>query len=272
MKILEQKDTERCTKNLKIEIPRDEIGKELDGVYSEFMENMIVPGFRKGKAPRHIVQMRYGTHLKDEAINKAIESAFKDAIKELDLNLVNQADFKEIEKEKEDEPVVFEVEFEYMPVLESVQYKDIQIEAPKIEITEKEIVETLDDMRERNAAFTTIEDRPVAENDYVSISSKATVDGEPFPEATSEEIRIEVGSGHYIAGFEDQLIGLNVNDEKEFSLTIPEDFPIEKYRGKEAHFEIQVKVISEKNLPELDDEFAKDMGDFENLSAPERQH
>ncbi|HOJ62264.1 MAG TPA: trigger factor family protein, partial [bacterium] len=130
MKILEQRDVGTCKKTVKIEIPPDEVGTELDELYKEFIENAIVPGFRKGKAPRRIVKMKYGKHLDSEAVEKAVETAFKKAMEELDLTPVDSPQFSEIDKEKTEEPVVFEATFEYAPRLESVNYRDIRPEVP----------------------------------------------------------------------------------------------------------------------------------------------
>ncbi|MFB3786202.1 MAG: trigger factor [bacterium] len=265
MKILEQRDTGTCKKTLKIEIPREEVGTELNELYKEFMENATVPGFRKGKAPRRIVQMKYGKHLGDEAIGKAVETAFKHAVDELQLKPVNTPEIGGIEKEKEEEPVVFEATFEYAPRLEDVDYRDIRPEVPPQEVTETEVVENLNRLRENNAVYRTIEDRPVADGDLVSIASVATIGGDPFPEATNSDITVEVGTKRYIPGFEEALTGMSLGEEKTITLTLPEDYPQEDKRGKEAVFQIKVRLIREKKLPEPDDEFAKDLGNFNSL-------
>ncbi|MBN2329369.1 MAG: trigger factor [Candidatus Omnitrophica bacterium] len=273
MKILEQQDTGICTKTVKIEIPTEEIDAELEGVYKEFMENAQVPGFRPGKAPRQIIRMKYGKHLDKEAREKAVETAFKKAMEELALKPVTSPDFSGFDDEeksegedKKDEPIVFEAKFEYAPKVELAEYKDIHPEIPPAEVTEKQIVDSLERLRESNAMYATIDDRAAGENDFVMISSEATIDGEAFKEATSDEFVIEIGSKRYIPGLEDALIGLKIGDKKEFTLTLPEDYPVEERRGKEAVFNIEVKSIREKRLPELDDEFAKDMGNFNTLS------
>ncbi len=275
MKILEQQETDTCTKTLKIEIPTDDIDKELDDVYKEFMENAAVPGFRKGKVPRTIAKMRYGKELKKEAVQKAMNEAFKKATEELDLNPIASPDIKELNEEPEGEavqdqpeeskPIVFEVKFEYRPEPESVEYKDIEVEPPSNEVTESEVIDVLNRQREENAMFATIDDRPVAHGDHVTISCDATVDGEPFEEATHDEIVVQIGTGQYIKGFEEELIGMKTDEEKEIRLTIPEEHSLEEKRGKEGVFNVKVKQIRERKLPDLDDEFAKDLGEYETL-------
>lgn len=266
MKILEQTDIGSCEKSVKIEVPPEDVDKELDGVYSEFMTHAAVPGFRKGKAPRKIVQMKFGKHLSREAVAKAVESAFENAMDELDIKPVNQPEIGDFDADKTGEPVVFEAKFEYVPPFDLAEYKDIRPPKPDSEVPEKEVVETLDRLRENNAMYQTVEDRAVQENDVATISSKATVDGEPFAEATHDQIPVQVGSGRYIPGFEDEIIGMKKDEEKTFSLTLPDEYPTEAMRGKTAEFEIKVTQIQERKLPELDDEFAKDMGAFGSLA------
>ncbi|MEW6236041.1 MAG: trigger factor [Candidatus Omnitrophota bacterium] len=266
MKILEQQDSGTCAKTLKIELPREEVTGELDEVYKEFIDNAAVPGFRKGKAPRHIVKMRYGKHLDKEAMTKAIENAVKKAAEELQLDPVTQPDLGDFDHETKDDPIVFEAKFEYRPNVDVGDYKTIRPTPPPSEVSEEDIAKALNQLREKNAMYASIDDRPAAENDFLNISCSATIDENPFLEATHSDITIELGSKRYIPGFEDALIGLNVNDEKGFSLTLPDDYPTEDKRGKEAKFLVKVKQIREKKMPELDDEFAKDMGAFGTLA------
>lgn len=266
MKIIEQTDSGTCTKTIKVEVPRDQVDTQMAGVYQEFMQHATVPGFRKGKAPKSVVQMRYGRILQDEAVGKAIEKAFQDATKELDLHPVTTPNVLNVEKDKQDEPIVFEAQFEYRPQITPGDYQSIQIEKPTEEVTEKEVVETLNRLREQNAMYATVEDRGASESDFLTIASTATIDGEPFTEASHNEITVEMGSNRYIPGFVDQLKGMKAGEEKTFTLPLPDDYPIEDKRGKTAEFTVTVKQVQEKRLPELDDEFAKDMGNYEDLN------
>ncbi|MBZ0256323.1 trigger factor, partial [bacterium] len=266
MKILEQQDIGPCTKSVKIEVPPEDVTSELEGVYKEFMMHAAVPGFRPGKAPRHIVKMKFGKHLDGEAKSKALETAFESAMDELDIKPVNQPEIGDLDEKDGNEPIVFEAKFEYVPPFELADYKDIKPEKPESEVPEKEVVETLNRLRENNAMYETVDDRPAQDDDIVTIASKATIDGEPFPDATHDEIPVQLGSKRYIPGFEEKLVGMKKDEEKTFKLTLPEEYPNESLRGKEAEFEIAIKQIQEKKLPELDDEFAKDMGAFESLA------
>lgn len=268
MKILEHNETSACTKTLKIEVLRNEVEQELDGVYKEFINNAAIPGFRRGKVPRKIAEMKFGKELYGEASSKAMESAFKRALEEMNLKLASQPVLKEVEDEDKDnknKPLVFEAKFEYLPTPETVKYGDIRVEEGSDEVSEKEVADVLNRLREQNAAFRGIDGREASDGDFVTISSEATVDGEPFREATHDRITVELGSGRYIAGFEDEIRGMAPGGEKTFSLPIPDDHPIESHRGKTGEFKVKVLEIQEKQLPDLDDEWAKDMGPYESL-------
>jgi trigger factor len=265
LKIIDHQDTGTCQKTIKVEVQRGDVMAQLDDVYKEFMVNASVPGFRKGKAPRHIVKMRYGKHIENEAVSKAVEEGYNQALEELDLHAVTQPDITELEKDNEDQPITFTASFEYIPEIELAEYKDIRPTPPETEVAEKDVVDMLDQLRENNAAYAPVEDRAVVSGDFVTIASTATIEDAPFVEATHKEIIVEVGTGRYIPGFEEQLVDVKIDESKSFSLVLPDDYPQEDKRGKEANFEVTVKKIQEKRLPELDDEFAKDMGDFENL-------
>lgn len=265
LKILDQQETGTCTKVLKIEVPRETIEQEVEDVYREFMQHASVPGFRKGKVTRHVVQMRYGKLLQEEGINKAVEKAVQDAVRELDVEPVTTPEVKDIQKENVNEPVVFEAQFEYRPKIEVSEWKDIQITPLADEVSETEVVETLNRLRESSAMYETVDDRGATNGDIVTISSTASIDGEPFPEATNQEIRVQLGMGRYIPGFEEQLEGIKAGEEKSFTLTLPDTYPDEEKRGKEATFRVTVKQVQLRKLPELDDEFAKDLGNYENL-------
>ncbi|MDX9754265.1 MAG: trigger factor, partial [bacterium] len=234
MKILDQQDTGTCQKTLKIEVPRDEIAAQLDDVYKEFIQQATVPGFRKGKAPRSIVKMKFGKHLEGEAISKAVEDSYNKALEELNLHAVTQPEMDELEKDDEDQPITYTVKFEYIPEFPLSEYTDIQPELLSTEVAEADVVKSLDDLRERNASYVPIEDRGVKDQDFVTISCNATLDGEPFNEATHSEIIIEIGSKRYLAGFEEQVLGMKLEEEKTFTLTLPNDYPQEDKRGKEA--------------------------------------
>lgn len=290
MKILETVDKTPCSKTLTIEVTPEEIGKEIDSVYKELSTNAQIPGFRPGHAPLHLLKLRFGKHVAQEAKEKIVEKACKDALEELKIQPVGdpqvtpKGESKEEAKEEAQEgqeqeqepkqeeefgkePFVFDFEFEFVPPFEVKDYKGLQVEVPKIETTDDQVREVLDSFRERNAILVPApKDKAIGKEDIVTLAVEATCDGEPFPEATHESYSMEVGFGRHLPGFEDQLIGLKSDEEKTFELEIPEDYSLEKYRGKRAVLEVRVGQINRRELPELDDEFAKDLS-FESLDA-----
>lgn len=266
MKIIENTDTAPCVKNLTLEVNSEQLNKEIDETYDEFSEKADVPGFRRGRAPRKILKMRYGRQLEKQAVQQAAEQACEDAFKELDIRAANTPQIDELGDVEAGSGFTFKVNVEYFPPFELASYTDIAPDVEEVKVTEKDIVERLEELRRTAASFITpAEPRGAQEGDVVTINSQATIDGEPFSEATVEDVRIEVGTGRYLPGLEDGLIGTNKGEEKDITLTIPDDYPAEERRGKEAVMHVKVTDIRECLLPELDDDLAKDLGDFESL-------
>lgn len=266
MRIIENNDTAACVKSLAVEIEVKELQEEIDKTYQEFSKNFDVPGFRRGHAPRKILKMRYGKHLEKQALQSAADQASEEAFKELNLRAASSPKFEEFGELQEGEPFTVRFNIEYFPQFDLAEYTDIRPTVESQHVTEKEIVERLEELRKASASFVSpSQQRGAQEGDVVTISSVGTIDGEPFAEATVENVVIELGSGRFLPGLEDGLIGLNLNEEKEIYLTIPDTYPIEDYRGKEAILKVKLSDLRERLLPEMDDEFAKDLGDFESL-------
>ncbi len=267
MEILETTDVGPCKKRLSVKVPSDEVIKELEDLYAEFSRNADVPGFRRGHAPRYVLRMRYGRVLEKEAVRQAADEAFRKAAEEAGLRPVTDPEFKDIDeiRFKENEPITFAVEVECIPDFELADYSELVPDLEKAEITEKEVVQTLESLRKESAYYRSV-DRPVQDGDFVTCSVDATIEGQPFEEATHQEIIIEVGSKRYLPGFEEGLIGAEAGATQEMDLTLPDDYPVEERRGKQAHFSVAIKEIKVQDLPELDDDFAKDLGDFETLA------
>lgn len=267
MKILETKDVGTCRKRLTVEIPPEEMGEELEDVYADFSRSTDVPGFRRGRAPRYILQMRYGRVLEKEAIRQAAEEAFRKAAEEAGLRSVTDPEFTDLDKltYKENEGITFSAEVECVPAFDLADYSNLQPQMQDIRVTEKEVVEAIENLL-KSAAYYRSVDRPARNGDFVTCSVEASIEGKPFPEATHPEIIIEVGSQRYIPGFEDGLMGAVAGESRQMDLVLPDDYPVEERRGQSAHFSVTVKEVKVQHLPELDDEFAKDMGDFDTLA------
>ncbi len=266
MKIVENNDVSACVKNLKLEVEPDQLHTEVEKTYDEFSKNVDVPGFRRGHAPRKILKMRYSKHLEKQAVQQAAEEACEQAIKELGLKTSSQPVVDELGEVEEGKSFTFTVNVEHYPDFELAEYTDVQPDVDAGSVPEKEIVEQLEELRKQAASYNPpAEARAAQQGDLVSVNTVATREGEPFPEATVENITIELGSGQYLPGLEDGLIGANTGDKTDIEITLPDDYPVEANRGQTITIAAEVLEIKECILPEMDDEFAKDLGDFESL-------
>jgi len=261
--LLEKKENNRA--HFAVEIPEENFEEALQKAYLKNRHRFNIPGFRKGKAPRKIIEMNYGKEIfYEEAINLILPDAYTEAIEELKLEPVDapEVDIEEIEKGK---PIIAKFEVVVKPEVKLGDYKSIEIEKVEYNVTDEHIEEELRIVQERNARILDAGDRPVKEGDILTIDYAGFIDGEQFPGGTAEGQQLEIGSGQFIPGFEDQLVGKNKGEEVEITVTFPEDYHVEDLKGKEATFKVKIHEIKEKELPELDDEFAKDVSEFDTL-------
>lgn len=253
------------TVTLKIEVDTKKFEKAVQKSYIKNRGRFNIPGFRKGKVPRKIIELNYGEGVfYEDAINMVFPEAYEAAIEEHNLEPVDrpEIDIEELEKGK---PVVFTAEVAVKPEVELGEYKGIEVEKVEYNVTEEDVEKEIKNIQERNARIIEVEDRAAKEGDTLTIDYKGFVDGEQFEGGTAENQNLEIGSGRFIPGFEDQLIGKNKEDEVEVKVTFPEDYQAEDLAGKEATFEVKIHEIKEKELPQLDDEFAKDVSEFDTL-------
>lgn len=253
------------TVTLKLEVDTKKFEKAVQKSYIKNRGRFNIPGFRKGKVPRKIIELNYGEGVfYEDAINMVFPEAYEAAIEEHNLEPVDrpEIDIEELEKGK---PVVFIAEVTVKPEVELGEYKGIEVEKVEYNVTEEDIEKEIKNIQERNARIIEVEDRAAKEGDILTIDYKGSIDGEQFEGGTAENQNLEIGSGRFIPGFEDQLIGKNKDEEVEVKVTFPEDYQAEDLAGKEATFEVKIHEIKEKELPELDDEFAKDVSEFDTL-------
>jgi trigger factor len=239
------------------------------GVQKAYLKNrkhFDISGFRKGKVPRKLIEQRYGVEVfYDDAINEVLPEAYEAAVKELALDPVDRpsVDFKE--EIVKGQPVVMEAEVTVKPEVKLGEYKGLEVEKTEPEITDEAVDHDLSHKREEYARVTTVEDRAAKEGDTLTIDYKGFVGEEQFEGGTAEGQTLELGSNAFIPGFEEQLVGKNVGDDVEVKVTFPEEYHAENLAGQEAKFEVTIHEIKEKELPELDDEFAKDVSEFDTL-------
>ncbi len=248
-----------------IEIPEEEFEKAVQKAYLKNRGKFNIPGFRKGKVPRKIIEINYGVEMfYEDAINIVLPEAYNNAVEELSLHPVEQpnVDIEEIEKGK---PVVVKIDVTVKPEVELSEYKGIEVEKIEYNVTEEIVTEELKTVQEMNARITDAGDRAVEEGDLLTIDFEGFVDGEAFEGGKAEGQELEIGSNKFIPGFEDQLVGKNKDEEVNVVVTFPEEYHEESLKGKEATFKVIINEIKEKELPELDDEFAKDVSEFDTL-------
>ncbi len=267
MKVKTEKTTENQVK-LEIEVDVEQVDEALDQAYQKVVQDVELPGFRKGKVPRKILEQKYGEEvLHKDALNVLYSEVYPEAVEEADLNPIDQPELLDFDlKQGEPAELVFEVEVE--PEVELGDYTDLEVEKEEAEVTEEEIEQELEARRQRNAQLAAVDRERVEDGDFVTIDFEGTIDGEPFEGGSAEDYNLEIGSEQFIPGFEDQLVGTQVDQTVTVEATFPDGYQKQEIAGEEAVFEVTIKEIKEKEVPELDDEFAKDLG-FDSLEEME---
>ena len=260
--VLEKKENNKVFFNFELEA--DAFEKALQDAYMKNRGRFNIPGFRKGKAPRKIIELNYGEEIfYEDAINILLPEAYENAVKELELEPVDTPDI-DIDEIIKGEPILVKAEVDVKPEVKLGDYKAMELEKVEYEVTDEMIEHELHHVQEDNARIISV-DREVKEGDIVTIDFAGFVDEEQFPGGTAEGHELEIGSKTFIPGFEEQLIGKNKGEEVEVKVTFPEEYHEESLAGKEALFKVVIHEIREKELPELDDEFAKDVSEFDTI-------
>lgn len=250
---------------LTIHIDAASFEKALEKAYRKNIKKINVPGFRRGKAPRKMVEKLYGEGVFfEDAINDIYPAALSEAIEEAKLEIVARPEVEMKEADKEN-GVTFTAVCIVKPEVSVKDYKGIEVEKTVKEVTDENVENRLKAMQDRNARQIEVEDRPSQNGDTLVFDFEGSVDGVPFEGGKAEKYSLELGSGQFIPGFEPQLENRNIGDEFDVNVTFPEDYHAEELKGKEAVFKCKVHEIKAKEVPELDDEFAKDVSEFDTL-------
>lgn len=262
---LQVEKLEKNMAKLTIEVPAEEFEKALQNAYNKQKKNINVPGFRKGKVPRQMVEKMYGPEIfYDDAANEIIPKAYEAEVKECDLVIVSRPEI-DIEQIKKGEPFIFTAEVALKPEVTLGEYKGMEVDAVSVEVTPEEVDAKIREEAEKNARTITVEGRAVQEGDEVILDYEGFVDGEAFEGGKGENHPLTIGSGSFIPGFEEQLIGAEPEKEVEVKVTFPEEYHAKELQGKEAVFKCMVHEIKAKEIPEIDDEFASEVSDFDTL-------
>ena len=256
---------EKSMAKLTIEVSAEEFETALDKAYKKNKSKISLPGFRKGKAPRAMIEKMYGAGVfYEDAANDLIPGAYESAAKESELEIVAQPsiDVTQIEKGKS---FIFTATVAVKPEVTLGDYKGIEVEKKTAEVTDEELQAEIDKVRESNSRMITIEDRAVEDGDITTIDFEGFVDGEPFEGGKGEDYPLTIGSHSFIDNFEEQLIGKKIGEECEVNVTFPTEYHAADLAGKPATFKVTVKEIKVKELPELNDEFASEVSEFDTL-------
>ncbi len=250
---------------LTIEVPEAEFERALQEAYQKQKNEFSIPGFRKGKIPRDVIEKMYGPGVfYEEAANSLIPEAYNEAMKECDEDIVSRpvVDIVQIEKGK---PFIFSAEVAVRPDVQLGEYKGVEVTQIDTAPTEEEIAAEIDQERENNARILAVEGRAIEDGDTAVIDFEGFLDGEAFEGGKGENYSLEIGSGSFIPGFEEQLIGKNIGDEVEVKVTFPEDYQEEDLAGQDAVFQVTIHEVKTKEIPDLDDEFAQDVSEFDTV-------
>ena len=256
---------EKNMAKLTIEVPAAEVESAMQAVYLRRKNRIDVPGFRKGKAPRHMVEKLYGKGIfLEDAVNDVMPSAYEKAARESGLEIVSRPEigFEQVEPGKD---LIFTAEVAVKPEVTLGEYKGLSVPKTEVNVTEEDVMTEIKREQEKNAVLNSVE-RPVQDGDQTTIDFEGFMDGVAFEGGKGEDYPLTIGSNAFIPGFEEQLIGAEIGKEAEVNVTFPENYHSEDLAGKPAVFKVTVKDIKEKELPELDDEFASEVSEFETLA------
>jgi trigger factor len=252
-----------CRRELDLEIPADEVTKATEKVAKDFAKVARVPGFRPGKAPISLIKRRFANDIKGEVLQTLVPEHVEKAVAEQKLTPVSQPQVDKLEY-NEGQPVKFRASFEVLPEFSLGNYKNLEIEMPEMNITDESVANTLAEMQQRAAAFAPVEGRAVQNDDFVQVKLLGTPEGDGEP-LQAESVLCHVGAEETMEPFNENLRGANVGDQKNFDVDYPADYPDAKLAGKKFHYSVDVLGIKTKKLPELNDEFAKDVSDATSL-------
>ena len=263
---LQVEKLEKNMAKLTIEASAEDFEKAIQKVYLKARGRINIPGFRKGKAPRKLIEKMYGTGVfYEDAANDLIPTAYAEALKDCDLEIVSRPEINvtQIESGK---PFIFTAEVAVKPEVTLGEYKGVEVEKSDVEVTDEDINKEVDKERENNSRTIDVDDRAVESGDIIKLDFDGSVDGVPFAGGKAENYTLTIGSGSFIPGFEDQLIGTKIGEDKDVTVTFPEDYHEKSLAGKEAVFKCKVNAITVKELPDADDEFASEVSEFETLA------
>ena len=263
---LQVEKLEKNMAKLTIEVSAEELDKAMEKAYQKQKSRISLPGFRKGKAPRKMIESMYGKGVfMEDAVNSLVPQEYTKALGECDLEIVSQPEINVTQMEP-GKALIFTADVAIKPEVTLGDYKGVEVPKTEIVVTDEEVDAEIKKEQDKNARTVVVEDRAAANGDITTIDFEGFVDGVAFDGGKGTDYALTLGSGTFIPGFEDQIVGANTGDHVEVKVTFPEEYQAKELAGKEAVFQCDVKKIETKEVPELDDEFAKDVSEFDTLA------
>ena len=254
---------EGCKHEIEITVPVEEIDRETERVIAGIQQKARLPGFRPGRAPANIIRTKFASQVREDVLENLVPKYFRKKMEEEDLHVVGTPNVKDVHFEK-GEPLRFKAEFEVAPTIELGEYRGVTVHYHEPEVSEEDINKRIEEIREQKAQFVNVEPRPAADDDYAVVSLDSLSGAEP--PIHQEEVTLHVGDAETFAAFTEALRGMAPEEEKELEVTYPDDYAQKQLAGKTVRFRMKLKMIRTKELPELNDEFARDLGDYQTVA------
>jgi trigger factor len=254
---------EGCKHEIEITVPEDEIARETDRVVATIQQKAKLPGFRPGKAPASLIRTKFSKQVREDVLENLLPKFFKQKVEEEHLEVVGRPNVKDVHFH-DGEPLRFKAEFEVAPEIELNDYRGVTVHYTEPQVTDEDVSKRIDEIREQKAQFVNVEPRAVVDGDYAVVTLDSLSGAEP--PVHQDEVSLHVGDPDTMLGFTEALLGMSPEEEKEFEVTYPEDFGQARLAGKTVRFRAKLTTIRTKELPELNDEFAQDLGDYQTLN------
>ncbi len=251
---------------LHVELPPERVAATMEATLRELGRRIQVPGFRRGKVPPEIIQRRFQSDLQEEVLRELIPDSYRQALAQTDLTPVSQPRVDDVHFH-EGEPLRYRAVVEVKPPVDVTNYRGIALERNSVEVTDQEVDRALEYLREDAAEYVPMEGWPALRDDLIILDHEGTIHGKPFKGGSGKNLTLLVGRGGHLPGFEAQVLGMQKGDAKQFRLPFPEDFPRKELAGRTAEFKVTVKEVKKRRVPELNDEFARTVGDVDSLAA-----
>jgi trigger factor len=255
-----------CKRALHVELPPERVAATMEATLKEFGRKIHVPGFRKGKVPPQIIQRRFQSDLQEEVLRELIPDSYRQALTQVDFTPVSQPRVDDVHFH-EGEPLRYRAVVEVKPPVTLTDLRGIPLERGKLEVTDQEVDRALEYLKEDAAEYVPMEGWPALRDDLIILDHEGTLQGKPFKGGSGKNLTLVLGRGGYLPGFEEQVAGLQKGDSKQFRLGFPEDLPSKDLAGRTAEFRVTVKEVKKRRVPELNDEFARTVGDVDSLAV-----